>query len=249
MIRADGTCRRPITSDAAVDLNPAWATNGVVAYESDRAPSGVWIHDVELGIQRRLDTGALRASSPAFSPDGRTLAFEGRAPGVTTGGIYTVPLAGGTPVLLTPEDVPHGNGGPAFSPDGATVYFVSNRTGSYEVFKVPVAGGPAVQVTEASGILGKPAVSPDGASLAFARAAGLTTEVVLYDLGTGAGTPLGVASAADPAFDPAGGRLAVQVFHGSAANVDLVSLPATSTSPLTTGRGPDGAPAFAPLGH
>ena len=187
VIRADGSCRRAITSDPAVDLNPAWAPNGVVAYESDRAPAtSVWIHDVAAGTERRLDVGALRASSPAVSPDGAKLAFEGRAPGATTSGIYTVPLAGGTPVLLTPEDVPHGNGGPVFAPDGSRLYFVSNRNGPYEVFEVPAAGGAAVQVTTGSGILGKPAISPDGATLAFTRTSGASTEVVRYALGTGA---------------------------------------------------------------
>ena len=205
---------------------------------------------METGAEHELDVGALVATSPAFSPDGTKLAFEAHLAGSTTSSIYRVPPGGGTPVELTPEAVPHSNGGPVFSPDGVTsIYFVSNRNGPYDVFAVPVGGGATVQVTTGSGILGKPAVSPDGRKLAFTRIAGGSTEVVLYDLAAGTTTPLGIAGAAEPAFDPAGGRLAMSVFHGAFATIDLAPLPGATSTRLTTGPGPDGTPAFAPLGR
>lgn len=247
VVRADGTCRRALSTASGVDVNPAWSPRGVVAYESDRAPgTGIWLHDVVAATERRLDVGDLRAMTPAFSPDGAWLAFEGRPPAATAGSIYLVPGAGGAPVELTPEATRHGNGGPVFSPDGATVYFVSNRSGPYEVFRVPVAGGVAEQVTTGSGILGRPAISPDGRTLAFTRAAGASTEVVLHALATGAVTPLGVAGAAAPAFHPSGGALAVRISRGVSATLDLAPLDGGGSVPVTSGPGPDGAPAFAP---
>jgi len=250
VIRSDGTCRRALSTDLGLDLNPAWGAGGVVAYESDRAPwTSLWLHDVEAGTERRLDLGDLRAMSPAFSPDGARVAFEGRPAGAAVGSIYLVPAAGGAPVELTPEATPHGNGGPVFSPDGATVYFVSNRSGRYEVFRVGAAGGAAEQVTTGSGILGRPAISPDGTTLAFTRVAGASTEVVRVALASGETTPLGIATAAEPAFDPAGGALAVRVFHGGAANIDLAAPGGAGSVRVTSGPGPDGAPAFAPAGR
>lgn len=248
VIRADGTCRRSIGTSLAFDGNPAWGRNGLVAYESDRAPKpGIWIHSVETGAEQQLDVGTLVAASPAFSPDGTKLAFEAHQSGAINNSIYVIPAAGGTPVELTPEAIPHGNGGPVFSPDGVTsVYFVSNRNGPYDVFAVPVGGGPAVQVTTGSGILGKPTVSPDGRKLAFARVAGASTEVVVYDLVSGTTTPLGIAGGAEPAFDPAGGRLALSVFHSAFATIDLAPLSGGTSTGLTFGPGPDGTPAFAP---
>jgi TolB protein len=247
VIRADGSCRRALSTAPGVDASPAWAPGGVVAYESDRAPrTSIWLHDVQAGTERRLDLGDLRAMTPAFSPDGAWLAFEGRPPGATVGSIHLVRISGGAPVELTPEATPHGNGGPVFSPDGATVYFVSNRSGSYEVFRVPAAGGIAEQVTTGSGILGRPAISPDGTDLAFTRAAGASTEVVRYALATGAVTPLGVAGAAAPSFEPGGAALAVRVSHGSSAILALAPLDGGGSVPVTAGPGPDGAPAFAP---
>lgn len=252
VIRADGTCRRALTGGGSRDLHPAWGSGGLLAYDSDRAPGpGLWVHDVSSGAERRIDlAGDLGATSPAFSPDGATLAFEGRMAGTTDGSIYLVPVAGGTPRLLTPDvpgsATPHpsGNGGPAFSSDGATVYFVSNRAGPYDVFRVPVAGGEAVRITAGSGIVGRPAVSPDGRTLAYARSAGGSTEVVRYDLATGTVTPV-AAGASEPAFDPAGGRLAIRAERLLASAIELVALDGGSAAPVTTGPGPDAGPAFA----
>jgi TolB protein len=250
-IRADGTCRRPLTQDGSTNLDAAWGGGGILAYDSDRAPGpGIWVHDVVTSLEERLELGDLRATSPAFSPDGATLAFEGRTPGVTTGAIYTVPTRGGTPTLLTPEAVSHGNGGPVFSPDGATIYFVSNRGGPYEVHAVPAVGGDVIQVTTGSAIVGKASVSPDGKTLAFARAApGSTTQVVLYDLATHAITTAMAVGTSEPVFDRAGGQLAVRVVDGSRSHLALAPLDGSAALLLTTGPGPDGAPAFARNGE
>jgi TolB protein len=253
VIRADGTCLRALTSAASRDLHPAWAPGGLLAYDSDRSPgSGLWLHDLASGTEHRLDLGDLGATSPAFSPDGTTLAFEGRAPGATRGSIYLVPVGGGAPTLLTPDapgsSTPHAsaNGGPSFSPDGATVYFVSNRSGAYDVFQVSAAGGEALRVTTGSGIIGKPAVSPDGKTLAYTRSAsGSTTQVVLCDLAGGTVTPFSDAGRSEPAFDPAGGRLALRAEYLHTTTIDLAPLDGSSASRLTAGPGPDAGPAFA----
>jgi len=248
VVRADGTCRRTVAQSGSADLDPAWAPSAILAYDSTRPPlPSVWIQDLATGAEHRLDVGAtLRGASPAFSPDGQTIAFEGRYVGSTTSSIYAVDASGGHLRELTPEATPHGNGGPVFSPDGATVYFVSNRTGSqYDVYEVPAAGGAAVPITSGSGIIGRPAISPDGATLAYARATATSTEVVLFDLGSKTTTPLAVADASEPAFDPAGGRLAARVRE----NLELVPLPGGAATRLTSGPGPDGTPAFAPVGH
>lgn len=251
-MRVDGSCLRTIAGGPSTDGHPAWAPGGLLAYDSTHAPlQSVWIHVLDTGVERRLDLGNLAAAAPAFSPDGHTLAFEGRFVGSTATSVYVVPVAGGAPVELTPEPIPHTNGGPVFSPDGAEVFFVSNRNGPWDVFVVPATGGAAVQVTTGSGIVGKPTISPDGRTLAFARSTAASSEVVVYDRGTGTTTPLGIANAAEPAFDPTPGasRLATSVLHGFYPTIDLVPVSGAGSTRLTFGPGPDGAPALAPLGH
>jgi dipeptidyl aminopeptidase/acylaminoacyl peptidase len=57
--------------------------------------------------------------------------------------------------------------GPQFSPDGRQVYFLSPRSGKTNVYRIPVAGGEAEQITDFKGAFGAFDVSPDGKTVAF----------------------------------------------------------------------------------
>ncbi len=56
---------------------------------------------------------------------------------------------------------------PRWSPDGGSVFFLSTRSGSAQVWQLPVGPGEAQQVTDLPLGVGNLIVSPDGASLAF----------------------------------------------------------------------------------
>lgn len=247
--RADATCTAPVTSGSSTDLSPTWADHRI-AFASDRGgTASVWIHDLLSGAETRLDTGDLGAALPAFSPDGTAIAFEGRVPGALTVDVYVVPSDGGTPVALTTDA--GDDTGPAWSPDGGTVYFVSTRTGAYELFSVPSTGGDATQVTDGSRINGRPIVAPDGASLYFARriSGSSSTEVVRFDLATSAVTVVSGPDESEPAISPDGTRLALRSFRWDGANADVIAVDAADgANPVrvTADPAPDGAPVFAP---
>ncbi len=59
---------------------------------------------------------------------------------------------------------------PSWSRDGHWIYYASDRTGSWNVWKTPSIGGPAVQVTHQGGFAAFE--SPDGQFLYYAK--GLT---------------------------------------------------------------------------
>jgi Tol biopolymer transport system component len=56
---------------------------------------------------------------------------------------------------------------PSWSKDGRWIYFASNRTGQWQVWKVPVAGGPEAPVTKNGGFAAFE--SPDGQFVHYAK--------------------------------------------------------------------------------
>jgi tricorn protease len=79
------------------------------------------------------------ATSPDISPNGKQLAFAWR------GDIWISSGGGGVARQLT--SFPADESDPKFSPDGSAVAFVSRRTGSAQVYVVPVRGGVPKQLT------------------------------------------------------------------------------------------------------
>ena len=79
--------------------------------------------------------------------------------------IYVVDSQGGAPRKLTKE--PSNENVPSWSRDGGWIYFASDRTGGWEVWKMPSTGGRALQVTRHGGFAAFE--SPDGKFLYYAK--------------------------------------------------------------------------------
>ncbi|USN99443.1 MAG: PD40 domain-containing protein [Phycisphaeraceae bacterium] len=58
---------------------------------------------------------------------------------------------------------------PAISPDGTRIAFASNRTGSWDIWVMPITGGKAIQVSTDTAHELHPTWSPDGKSIAYCR--------------------------------------------------------------------------------
>src|SRR5262249_44642602 len=97
------------------------------------------------------------ANNPALSPDGRALAFSWR------GEIWTSPIAGGAAKQLTRNAADDEQ--LEFSPDGSQLAFISERTGSNQVFVMPSGGGTPHQLTHNTEGYTLQGWYPDGHSL------------------------------------------------------------------------------------
>ena len=86
--------------------------------DEDRSLRSLWSVGVTGGEARRLTNGPAD-SSPAWSPDGTTLAFLRAADGPPQ--IWLLPADGGEPEQLT--TLPLGAGAPVWSPDGSRIAF------------------------------------------------------------------------------------------------------------------------------
>ena len=140
---ATGESRRKV---ADVGHDPAWSPDGrslAVASEpmlnplSRRIQSEISVVDLASGASRRLlEQDAVQ---PAWSPDGRRIAFWGLRGGMGGSGardIWTVAAAGGEAVEVTNDA--HIDWNPAWSADGRLLYFASGRSGTLNLWRVPI---------------------------------------------------------------------------------------------------------------
>jgi TolB protein len=72
-----------------------------------------------------------------------------------------------------------------FSPDGRQVYFVSDRGGGPQIYRVPASGGNAERVTFSGSYNISPALSPDGRTLAYINRNGSAFRLTTLDLSNG----------------------------------------------------------------
>jgi dipeptidyl aminopeptidase/acylaminoacyl peptidase len=130
---AQETAKRPITFDdlihmhrvggAAISFDGAWIAYAVATpdLEANRNASNIWAVRTSGGDAVQLTSGG-HDSSPAWSPDGKTLAFLSSRDGNSQ--VYLLPMDGGEA-----REVTHLSTGAdivKFSPDGKTIAFTSS---------------------------------------------------------------------------------------------------------------------------
>ncbi|WP_454258678.1 prolyl oligopeptidase family serine peptidase [Pseudoxanthomonas mexicana] len=129
-----------------------------------------------LAAARGLDVRDLqkldRVSSPVLSPDGSTVVFAKRivdadvvkaSSSLWVRNLLTRDMA--PPKRLTPEG--WNVNSPSFSPDGKTVYFLSAKSGTQQLYAMPLVGGAPRQLTAFALDVASYKVSPDGTRVLF----------------------------------------------------------------------------------
>lgn len=173
-----GTTLR-LTNNAEGNFEPAVAPDGrTIAFVSSRDGNAeIYRMSADGGEQTRLTSFHLDDWGPIWSPDGKTLAFLSNREQMDR--IFVMGPDGADPrrftadktVMRDPDaptgDEPHETD-PAFSPDGATIAYCV-RTGSQgaKLQVAPLAGGPAVTLTDGKTSDRSPVWSPDGTHLVF----------------------------------------------------------------------------------
>ena len=151
-------------------LRPAlgWVMVSAVLCASLVLPQRVLAQKQPLTVETLLKIA--RMSDPALSPDGKLIAFTVQTPdlGKNTkpGQIYVVSIDG----IAPPRQLTHDgslNERPRWSPDSRQIYFVSNRTGTQQVWVMDANGAYPRQITRIPTEVSGEILSSDGRKLVF----------------------------------------------------------------------------------
>jgi Tol biopolymer transport system component len=151
------------TFDVVIEA-PNWTCDGRrLVYNSQ---GRMYAFALATGEVSAIDTGFATDcnNDHVLSPDNTQLAISHFTNEDAASRIYTLPLGGGAPVLVTEHGPSYLHG---WSPDGARLAYCAERGGQYDIYTIGVHGGPETRLTDTTGLDDGPEYSPDGGSIWF----------------------------------------------------------------------------------
>jgi Tol biopolymer transport system component len=167
----EGGKPQPLLVSTALDASAQFSPDGRrIVFASGRGGEGtnIWMANADGTGLVELTRGPEESQgSPSWSPDGRWIAFDAQG---NDGRWYikVVESGGGLARRLTQDGF--SNTVPSWSRDGKWIYFTSERSGRFEIWRIPSQGGAAEQVTRGGGYVGRE--SADGKMLYFTKTSG-----------------------------------------------------------------------------
>jgi TolB protein len=202
---SDGESAQSALRSVEPIISPSWSPNGnqlaYVSFES-RKPV-VYVHDVDTGKRRLVANFKGSNSAPAWSPDGKTLALTLSRDGGSQLFLLDVGNSSAEPRRLATSTAIDTE--PVFTADGRFIYFVSDRGGSPQIYKIPASGGNAERISFTGSYNISPTLSPDGRWLAYISRVSGSFKLHVQDLSSGQALALTETMADEnPSFAPNG---------------------------------------------
>ena len=178
------SAQNPSSRTGTIDITVSEGTSMAIALSPDKQTivldlqGGLWTMPVKGGAAKRIIDEYYDARQPAWSPDGKTIAFQSYRDG--TWRIWTVAAGGGNATAITSG--PFDDREPHWSPDGTRIAFSSDRPpqrtgvgdpgpgGNYDIWMLDVKSRQVTQVTKHEANDSNPTWSPDGKAIAFVSA-------------------------------------------------------------------------------
>jgi serine/threonine protein kinase len=162
-----------------------------LAYSTWNSDSNVWRIEVDgkAGEPKKLISSTFFEGTPAYSPDGRKIAFMSSRSGSWE--IWVSNSDGSYPEQLTRFEGPKTDR-PSWSPDGKRIAFYSDVKGNRDVYVIRSDGGALRQLTTDPARDGDPGWSADGKWIYFGSSRGQNQMETIWKVPVDGGEPVSV---------------------------------------------------------
>lgn len=164
----DGHNQRSVTANGGINKFPAWSfDNEKLAFVTTlpgTAKWELWVQGLQGG-RTVLPVPSSYVSSPAFSSDGKMIAFSGRRPERQDAEIYVADVDGVE--LRNLSNHPGIDTSPTWSPTAQQIAFISDRSGSPQLWVMDVDGSNVQRLMKEGGHCDSPDWSPDGRFIVY----------------------------------------------------------------------------------
>ena len=244
----DGTGLVQITTNTADDGGPSWSADGLqIVFHTNRDGNyEIYTMDADGANPVRWTTNGSNEQYPDWSPDGLHIVFRGNADGDNE--IWIMDAAdvdsdGNGDNLLNLTNNTANDQHPDWSPDGSQIAFMSNQSGTENIWVMNADGSVPTQIGPTSTSSGRPDWSPDGSQIAFDSLGGTDWAIWVMDA---AGTNATALTAESGYLEASWSGDGLYLAHSGAGDIWRMLANGTNATQVTTDPGADGSAAWHP---
>ena len=223
--------------------------SSAIAFESDRnGRYDIYVVNPDGSRETRLTNDPGEDVDPAWSPDGKKLAFESDRDSRKDSEIYVMNADGKGQTRLTTNLAIDRN--PKWSPFGKQIAFESDRDGDYEIYFMNADGSGQTRLTRNAARDSDPAWSPDGSRVAFSSDRDGNHEIYVMNADGSSQTRLTRNSAEEtnPVWSPDSRKIAFESDRDGNHEIYVMNANGSSQTRLTTNAARDSDPDWSPMG-